>query len=87
MNAAGWLDVGLIVLIGVIAAIYAIYSFSPVRAQRVMLSWLFKLVGARVYGWMSPRAGGCDHCAGARPALRKIQTGNKPKRLTNDSKP
>lgn len=62
-----WLDVLVLALMGVVATIYVIYRLSPVQVQRVMLSWLFRCVGARIYGWLSPRAGGCDHCAGTQP--------------------
>ncbi len=98
MHSAGWLDVVLIALIGSVATIYVSYRLSPVRIQRIMLSWLFRCVGARVYGWLSPRAGGCDQCAGGQAKFSVAarnkndlsannQAGNNPNRLTKPSKP
>ena len=93
MHATGWLDVVLIAVIGLMATIYVSYRLSPVRIQRIMLSWLFRCVGARVYGWLSPRAGGCDQCSGTpskfSAAARnvKAQAGNTPNRFTKPSKP
>jgi hypothetical protein len=73
MSAWSLLDgivVGTIVLVCVT---YAAYALSPVSVKRVLLSWLYKCVGARVFGWLSPNPGACDHCGGA-PVKPRIKT-------------
>lgn len=79
MHTTTWLDVLVLALIGAAATIYVIYRLSPVRVQRVLLSWLFRCVGARVYGWLSPRAGGCDQCAGGQPKFPATAPGKNKK--------
>lgn len=69
-----WLDVLLIAIVVAFSAGYAIYALSPVRAKRVILGWLVRCFGVRVFSVFSPRLSGCSHCAGgARPddQLRK----------------
>jgi hypothetical protein len=68
------LDMVLITIVVAVSAAYAIYSLSSVRAKRVILGWLVRCFGVRVFSVFSPRLSGCDQCAGgARPGdqLRK----------------
>jgi hypothetical protein len=68
------LDMVLIAIVVAFSAVYAIYSLSSVRAKRVILGWLVRCFGVRVFSVFSPRLSGCGHCAGgARPGdqLRK----------------
>lgn len=62
-----WLDVLLIAIVVACSAAYAIYALSPVRAKRVILGWLVRCFGVRVFSVFSARLSGCDGCdAGAR---------------------
>ncbi len=58
------LDVVLITVVVSAAAAYAIYALSPVPAKRVILGWLVRIFGVRVFWVFSPRLSGCDNCAG-----------------------
>lgn len=57
------LEIMLLALIVGTSAIYATYTLSPVRIKRIMLGWLIRCCGLKVYAWLSPRVSGCTHCA------------------------
>jgi hypothetical protein len=59
------LDVLLIAAVVAVSAAYAVYALSPVRAKRVILGWLVRIFGVRVFSVFSPRLSGCDQCAGS----------------------
>lgn len=62
------LDVVIVAAVVAFSAAYAIYALSSVRAKRVILGWLVRIFGVRVFSVFSPRLGGCGQCAsGARP--------------------
>ncbi len=68
------LDIVLMAIVVAVSAVYAVYALSPVRAKRVILGWLVRCFGVRVFSVFSPRLSGCGHCGGgARPGdqLRK----------------
>ena len=70
----------LLVLIVGISAIYVVYALSPASFKRIMLSWLIRCCGLKVYTWLSPRVGGCTHCATdlqKRRVLRQFEQSKK----------
>jgi hypothetical protein len=75
----------LLVLIVGISAIYVVYALSPVSFKRIMLSWLIRCCGLRVYAWLSPRVGGCTQCATdlqKRSVVRQFQQAKAPSKIT-----
>ena len=75
-----WLDTAIMVFIVLVSAMYAVYALSPVPVKRVLLSWLVRCCGLKVYAWLAPKAGGCSHCsAGSLNALKTKRAVKLPK--------
>lgn len=70
------LDAFLMAIIVLLCSAYAVYSLSSVRVKRVLLSWLVRCFGIRVFSVLSPRIGGCNQCAAG---TRDLEFLRKPK--------
>ncbi len=75
---AHWLETMLLALIVSTSVIYAVYTLSSVRMKRIMLGWLIRCCGLKVYAWLSPRVSGCTHCTAdlqKRTVVRQFEQG------------
>ena len=56
------LDNILVAILVLVSALFAGYSFSPLKLKRWMLSKLSPLIGVRAVSWLAPGQCGCDGC-------------------------
>jgi hypothetical protein len=67
------LDIALIAIVVLLCSCYVIYSLSSIHIKRVLLSWLVRIFGIRVFSVLSPRISGCDNCSAGTPAAEVLQ--------------
>jgi hypothetical protein len=82
---AHFLENTLIFLVVSSSAIYAVYALSPVSVKRIMLGWLIRCCGLKVYAWLSPRVGSCTQCATdiqKRSVVHQFQQVKAPSKIT-----